>query len=79
MSFLNGNKASGFVKLLLCIWVTCLILLLQMQRDKLCAKGQRSRGEWSAVRRWVGTSCWGEGATGGCMTNIRFGVFILKV
>ncbi|KAM9602945.1 uncharacterized protein ACIBXB_002484 isoform 1-T4 [Morphnus guianensis] len=43
MAFLNGNKASGFVKLLLCIWVTCLILLLQMQRDKLCAKGQWSR------------------------------------
>jgi len=32
--FLNGNKTSGFVKPLLSIWVTCLILLVQMKRDE---------------------------------------------
>ena len=45
MVFLNGNKTSGIVKLLISIRVTCLILFLQMQRDELCAKGQQRREE----------------------------------
>ena len=54
MVYLNGKKTSGMVKLLLCIQVTCSILLLQTQRDEPCAKGQRRRGKQSAVRRRVG-------------------------
>lgn len=76
MVFLNGNKTSGFVKLLPHIQVTCLILLLQIQRDKQYAKGQWSRGEWSTVRRWVGKWCWREDVTGGCMTNLQVLVFL---
>jgi len=35
----NGNKTSWTGELLLCICVTCSILLLQMQRDERCAEG----------------------------------------
>ena len=41
--------------------MTCSILLLQMQKDELCVKGQRRRGERSAVRRWVGRRVNSEG------------------
>lgn len=74
MVFLNGNKTSGFVKLLPHIQVTCLILLLQIQRDKQCAKRQWSRGEWSTVRRWVGRWCWRENVT--VAVNLEVLVFL---
>lgn len=75
MVFLNGNKTSRFVKLLLHIQVTCSTLLLQMQRDKPCAEGQGSRGEQSAVRRWVGAWCQREDASGGYTTNLEVWLF----
>ena len=45
MVFLNGNKTSGIVKLLIGIWVTCLIIFFQMQRDKIHTKERRRRVE----------------------------------
>ena len=45
MVFLNRNKTSGIVKLLIGIWVTCLIIFFQMQRDKIHTKERRRRVE----------------------------------
>jgi len=57
VAFLNGNKTFGIVKLLVSIGVTSTICFLQMQRNKLCAKGRGRRGEQSVARRWVYMWC----------------------
>ncbi|XP_075301319.1 uncharacterized protein LOC142364931 isoform X7 [Opisthocomus hoazin] len=48
--FLNGNKTSGFVKPLLSIWVTCLILLVQMKRDEPIVTEERRAEHCKKVR-----------------------------
>ncbi|KAM6190976.1 uncharacterized protein WM294_013170 isoform 3-T6 [Sarcoramphus papa] len=53
MVFLNGNKTSGIVQPSLGIGVTCLILLFQMQRDKLHTSGRQRRDEQGAKRSGI--------------------------
>ncbi|KAM6228609.1 uncharacterized protein M6G45_016345 isoform 1-T1 [Spheniscus humboldti] len=71
MLFLNGNKTSGIVKLLISIRVTCLITFFLFScGGTRCTAKSDGGGEWSAVRRCDVTSKAGYIGTGGDLGKV---------